>query len=502
MNQRYLVALDQGTTSSRAIVFTLEGHPVASAALPFPQHYPQPGWVEHEPSDILSTQIEALRSAVRQAGISPAEIAAIGITNQRETTLLWDRATGEPLHRAIVWQCRRTAGLVDRLLKEGLRDSIRWKTGLVPDAYFSGTKLQWLLDTLDLRARARRGELCFGTVDSYLCCHLVEGSPHVTDATNAARTMLFNLHTQAWDEDLLRAMDIPPQVLPEVRDTAGLIGYLKEDILGARIPVAALAGDQHAALFGQGCFQKGQVKNTYGTGCFMLMNMGDSFKLSQNGLLTTLAWRLKGKPCYALEGSVFVAGAAIQWLRDELKIIDSSGDSERLALSVPTSNECYLVPAFTGLGAPYWDMYARGTLVGMTRGTSAAHIARAALESIAYQSADLLSAMVKDAGCRPELLQVDGGASANAFLMQFQADIMDLPIVRPAVMETTALGAAMLAGLGVGIFPSIEATAGSLHVDARFLPRMSALDREGALRGWQHAVDTALYWAKGGHNKG
>ncbi len=497
MHQPYLVALDQGTTSSRAIVFTQQGHPVAAAALPFAQHYPQPGWVEHEPQDILATQIEALRAAVRQACIKPEEIAAIGITNQRETTLLWDRQTGEPLHRAIVWQCRRTAPLVDRLVQMGLKDSIRQKTGLIPDAYFSGTKLQWLLDHLDARERARRGELCFGTVDSYLCWHLVQGSPHVTDATNAARTMLFNLHSQDWDAELLSAMDIPAALLPRVIDSAAPVGLLREDILGAAIPVTALAGDQHAALFVQACFTKGSVKNTYGTGCFMLMNMGEDFKLSDNGLLTTLAWRLKGRPYYALEGSVFVAGAAIQWLRDELKIIDSSADSERLARSVPTSGECYLVPAFTGLGAPYWDMYARGTLVGMSRGTGAAHIARAALESIAYQSADLLAAMSRDAGCRPEHLRVDGGASANGFLMQFQADIMDLPILRPAVMETTALGAAMLAGMGAGLFSTPQETARSVQIQQRFEPAMAAADRDQALSGWARAVDSARYWARG-----
>ncbi len=495
MNQRYLVALDQGTTSSRAIVFTLEGHPVASSALPFPQHYPQPGWVEHEPGDILSSQIEALRSAVRQAGIDAGEIAAIGITNQRETTLLWDKATGEPVHNAIVWQCRRTAELVDRLRRAGAQDTIRQKTGLVPDAYFSGTKLQWLLDKPGLREKAEQGRLCFGTVDSFLVYHLVQGSPHVTDATNAGRTMLFNLHTQDWDQDLLDMMDIPRAVLPRVLDTAGLVGLLREDILGAPVPVAALAGDQHAALFGQACFDKGSVKNTYGTGCFMLMNMGPDFCLSRHGLLTTMAWRLNGKPCYALEGSVFVAGAAIQWLRDELKLVASAAESEALARSVPDTGGVYLVPAFTGLGAPYWDMYARGTLLGLTRGSSAAHIARAALEAIAFESNDLLAAMAMDAGASPAALRVDGGATANSLLMQMQADISCITIQRPRVLETTALGAAMLAGIGVGLFKTLQETQSAWRADREFVPRMDEAARGQALHGWHRAVDTARYWA-------
>ncbi len=496
MNKRYLIALDQGTTSSRAVVFTPEGAVVSSAALEFKQYYPKPGWVEHDPDDILSTQVESLRAAVRKAGIHPREVAAIGITNQRETTLLWDRKTGRPVHRAIVWQCRRTADHVEKLKKAGLSDSIREKTGLVPDAYFSGTKLQWLLDHLDLRARARLGELCFGTVDSYLAWHLVGGHPHVTDATNASRTMLFNLKTQQWDDDLLAMMDIPRELLPQVVDTSRIVGMLDEDILGTPIPVASLVGDQHAALFGQACLTPGMAKNTYGTGCFMLMNIGHDFRLSDAGLLTTMAWRLNGEVTYAFEGSVFVAGAAIQWLRDELGFIASSAESEQVARSVPTSGDCYLVPAFTGLGAPYWDMYARGTLVGMTRGTSRAHIVRAALESIAYQSGDLLTAMVKDAGQTPPVLRVDGGASANSFLMQFQADIMNLPIARPAVLETTALGAAMLAGLAVGVYEEVGETVRGWHAEQQFIPRMTQEDRDEALRGWHRAVDAARYWAK------
>ncbi|NLD83757.1 MAG: glycerol kinase GlpK [Clostridiales bacterium] len=496
MNKRYLVALDQGTTSSRAVVFTLEGHMVASAAQEFPQHYPHPGWVEHDPADILSTQIESLRAAVRKAEIDPEEIAAIGITNQRETTFVWERETGACLYNAIVWQCRRTAPIVDQMTAMGWTPAIREKTGLVPDAYFSGTKLQWLLDKLDLRERARQGELCFGTVDSYLAWHLVGGHPHVTDATNAGRTMLFNLKTQQWDDELLHMMDIPRALLPQVVDTSRIVGMLDEDILGTPIPVASLVGDQHAALFGQACLSPGMAKNTYGTGCFMLMNIGSAFRLSDAGLLTTMAWRLNGQVTYAFEGSVFVGGAAIQWLRDELGLISTSAESEAVARSVSTSGDCYLVPAFTGLGAPYWDMYARGTLVGMTRGTSRAHIVRAALESIAYQSGDLLAAMVKDAGQKPSVLRVDGGASANSFLMQFQADIMDLPIARPAVLETTALGAAMLAGLAVGVYEDVGQTARGWHAEQQFTPGMDEADRAQALKGWQRAVDTARYWAK------
>ncbi len=496
MNKRYLVALDQGTTSSRAVVFTLEGHMIATAALEFLQHYPHPGWVEHDPADILSTQIEALRAAVRKAEISPAEIAAIGITNQRETTFVWDRVTGECLHNAIVWQCRRTAPMVDKLIKDGHGDLIRQKTGLVPDAYFSGTKLKWLLDELNLRERAKKGEICFGTADSFLAWHLVEGHPHVTDATNAGRTMLFNLHTQDWDEELLRILDIPREMLPHVVDTAQVIGVLREDLLGERIPVAALAGDQQASLFGQACFEKGMVKNTYGTGCFMLMNAGEEFRLSQSGLLTTMAWRLNGKPTYAFEGSVFIGGAAIQWLRDEMKLISTAAESEAVAASVPDTGGVYLVPAFTGLGAPYWNMYTRGTLVGMTRGTGRAHIVRAALESIAYQSRDLYAAMARDCGMDGKALRVDGGATANGLLMQFQADLLNVPVQRPAVLETTALGAALLAGLAAGIYRDLPETARGWHVARQFDPKMKEEKREKLLNGWRRAVDGALHWAE------
>ncbi len=496
MNKRYLVALDQGTTSSRAVVFTLEGHMITAAAQEFPQHYPHPGWVEHDPADILSTQIEALRTAVRKAEIDPKEIAAIGITNQRETTFLWDRETGACLYNAIVWQCRRTAPIIEQLMADGYGDVIRQKTGLVPDAYFAGSKIKWLLDELNLRERAKKGEICFGTVDSYLAWHLVEGHPHVTDATNAGRTMLFNLHTQEWDDELLSILDIPREILPEVVDTAHVVGMLREDLLGERIPVASLVGDQHAALFGQACFKEGDVKNTYGTGCFMLMNAGHEFRLSQCGLLTTMAWRLNGVPTFAFEGSVFMGGATIQWLRDEMHMISSAAESEPVAATVSDTGGVYLVPAFTGLGAPYWNMYTRGTLVGMTRGTGRAHIVRAALESIAYQSRDLFSAMAQDCGQESAALRVDGGASANKLLMQFQADLLGVPVQRPAVLETTALGAALLAGLGVGIYKDLKETASGWHVADSFKPQMDEKRREELLIGWHRAVDGALHWAE------
>lgn len=496
MAKRYLVALDQGTTSSRAVVFEESGRVLAAHGMEFPQIYPKPGWVEHDPKDILQTQIEALRTAVKLSGIAVEEIAAIGITNQRETTLVWDKHTGECVFNAIVWQCRRTAPYVERLKAAGKADLIRQKTGLVPDAYFSGTKLAWLLDNLGLHKRAEAGELCFGTVDSFLCWNLVEGRPHVTDATNASRTMLFNLHTQQWDDELLQLLDIPPQILPTVVDSAQVVGMLDTSILGRPIPVAALAGDQHASLFGQACHEAGMVKNTYGTGCFMLMNTGEKPVASNHGLLTTMAWRIGGKPCYALEGSVFMGGAAIQWLRDELKLIASSAESESLAKSIADTGGVYLVPAFTGLGAPWWDMYSRGTMVGLTRGSGRAHIVRAALEAIAYQSDDLLTAMTADCGFLPKQMQVDGGASANSFLMQFQADIMNIPVVRPKVMETTALGAALLAGLAVGLYGSVAETAKAWQHDLQYNPQMSIALREEAKKGWHKAVERSLHWAE------
>ncbi len=496
MDKRYLVALDQGTTSSRAVVFEESGRVMAAHGIEFPQIYPKPGWVEHDPRSILESQTEALRMAVKLSGVAVEDIAAIGITNQRETTLVWDRQTGECVHNAIVWQCRRTAPYVERLKAAGKEEWIKERTGLVPDAYFSGTKLAWILDTLNLRKRAEAGELCFGTVDSFLCWHLVQGRPHVTDATNASRTMLFNLHTQAWDKSLLDMLDIPESVLPAVVDSAQVIGMLDTSILGRPIPVAAMAGDQHASLFGQACHNAGMVKNTYGTGCFMLMHTGETPIASKHGLLTTMAWRIGGRPYYALEGSVFMGGAAIQWLRDELKMIASAAESESLAKSVGDTGGVYLVPAFTGLGAPWWDMYSRGAIVGLTRGSGRAHIVRAALEAIAYQSADLLTAMAADCGFSPRQMQVDGGASANGFLMQFQADIMNIPVVRPAVMETTALGAALLAGLAVGIYNSVEETAKAWRRDLQFEPQMGKMQREDNLKGWHKAVNRALNWAE------
>ena len=494
---RILVALDQGTTSSRAIVFDEAGRTLASHAIEFKQHYPQPGWVEHDPDDILGTQVEALQKAVKMSKADVRDIAAIGITNQRETTLLWEKDTGRCVHNAIVWQCRRTAPYVEKLVREGHGETIRKKTGLVPDAYFSGTKLAWLLDTLNLRERAEKGELCFGTVDSFLAWHLVEGRPHVTDATNAGRTMLFNLHTQEWDDELLGMLNIPRAVLPQVVDTAQVIGNLRPEILGRPIPVAAMAGDQHASLFGQACFEPGMVKNTYGTGCFMLMNTGEVPVESQNGLLTTMAWRLGGKPTFALEGSVFMGGATVQWLRDEMKLIKTAAESEQIAESVPDTAGVFLVPAFTGLGAPYWDMYSRGTIVGMTRGTGRAHIVRAALEAICYQSCDLFRAMVADRGHHaPRHMNVDGGASANGFMMQFQADILGVPVVRPVVLETTALGAALLAGIGAGVYAGKEEAAAMVHPDLTFHPRMADRDRDLALYGWHRAVERSRGWVE------
>ncbi len=493
---KVLVALDQGTTSSRAVVFDVSGRMLAAHGVEFPQIYPKPGWVEHHPQDILNSQITALKEAVKKSGVDVADIAAIGITNQRETTLLWDRETGVCVHNAIVWQCRRTAHDVDKLVEQGWSPVIREKTGLVPDAYFSGTKLAWLLKRLNLHDRAERGELCFGTVDSFLAWHLVQGHPHVTDATNAGRTMLFNLATQDWDDELLRLMDIPKACLPQVVDSSQVIGMLDESILGRAIPVAAMAGDQHASLFGQACLQPGMVKNTYGTGCFMLMNTGDKLITSESGLLSTMAWRIGGKPTYALEGSVFMGGATIQWLRDEMKMLTTAAESEEVARSVQDTGGVYLVPAFTGLGAPWWDQYSRGTLVGMTRGTGRAHVVRAALEAIAYQSADLMQAMARDCGFVPTRLQVDGGASVNAFLMQFQADIMDVPVVRPVVMETTALGAALLAGLAVGVYANAEETAKAWQQEALFQPGMDEYTRKNLLDGWHKAVGRARDWAE------
>ena len=491
---KYIVALDQGTTSSRAVIFDANGEMVASHGMEFRQIYPKPGWVEHDPQDILDSQMQSLKTAVERSGIHVQDIQAIGITNQRETTLLWERATGKPLCNAIVWQCRRTAPLVERLKKDGLGNTVRDRTGLVPDAYFSGTKLQWMLDAIpNARERAARGELCFGTVDSFLVYHLTGGKVHVTDATNAARTMMYNIFEQKWDELLLRAMNIPEQLLPQVVDSSQVVGMLDKSILGREIPIASLAGDQHAALFGQGCFAPGMCKNTYGTGCFVLMNTGSHPVKSQHNLITTIGWRIDGQPRYALEGSVFVGGAVVQWLRDEMKLVDSASQTEQVALSVRDNGGVYLVPAFTGLGAPHWDMYRRGTIVGLTRGTGRAHIVRAALESIAYQSADVLEAMAGDSGMRSAGLRVDGGASANNFLMQFQADILDMRVYRPKVTETTAMGAAMLAGRAVGLWNDAQLRT-LMQPDREFVPSMDDAQRMKLRRQWQRAIERSKGW--------
>ena len=491
---KYIIALDQGTTSSRAVIFDAHGRVAGSHGIEFRQIYPKPGWVEHDPRDILDSQITALKNAVFSSGISVDDIAAIGITNQRETTLLWDRKTGDTLGNAIVWQCRRTAPIVERLKKDGLSSVITNRTGLIPDAYFSGTKLEWLLSNIPgARERAEKGELCFGTVDSYLSFMLTSQKNHVTDMTNASRTMLYNIFEKKWDEELLRMMDIPASVLPTVVDSSGIVGTLDKSILGREIPVAALAGDQHAALFGQGCFTPGDCKNTYGTGCFVLMNTGRTPVRSPSGLLTTVGWSIDSNVTYALEGSVFVAGAVVQWLRDELGIIKSASETGPLASSVADTAGVYFVPAFTGLGAPHWDMYSRGTIVGLTRGSGKAHIVRAALEAIAYQSADVVRAMQTDSGISMPVMRVDGGASANDFLMQFQADILAANVVRPAIIESTALGAAMLAGRAVGVWT--DAQLAKLQSASReFKPIMDGAQRERLTRQWHRAVSRASGW--------
>ena len=491
---RYVIALDQGTTSSRAVIFDENAQVVAMKSFEFEQIYPQPGWVEHDPASILNTQIDALREAVAMSGISIADIAAIGITNQRETTVIWDKLTGQPLYNAIVWQCRRTAPIVKHLCDAGMEEYIRETTGLVPDAYFSGTKLGWLLNKLDLHDRAQKGEICFGTIDTFLAWNLVTGHPHVTDATNASRTMLYNIHKGCWDDKLLESLGIPKEILPKVVDSSGVIGMLDPDILGRPIPVAALAGDQHCSLFGQCCFEPGMMKNTYGTGCFLLMNTGDEPAKSKNGLVTTIAWQLDGKVTYALEGSVFIGGASVQWLRDEMKLVKRASETESIAKSIPDNGGVYLVPAFTGLGAPYWDMYSRGTIVGLTRGTGAAHIVRATLESIAYQSADLVNAMATDCGRKPLELRVDGGASANQFLMQYQSDVLGCNVVRPETIETTALGAAMLAGLAVGVWKDLDELRSIWKKDISFVPQMTEEKRTKTLAGWHKAVSRSMKW--------
>lgn len=492
---KYMLALDSGTTSNRAILFNKNSEIVAVAQKEFEQIYPNPGWVEHDPLEIWATQSGVALEVMSKAGVKPEDIAGIGITNQRETTILWDRETGEPVYNAIVWQCRRTANYADILeAREGLAEYTQENTGLLLDPYFSATKMAWILDNVPgVRERAEKGEICFGTVDSWLVWKLTDGKVHVTDYSNASRTMLFNIKTLQWDERMLKELDIPKSVLPEVKPSSFIYGYTTH--FGGNIPIAGMAGDQQCALFGQACFNPGDAKNTYGTGAFLLMNTGKEKALSTNGLLSTIAWGLKeGEVDYALEGSIFVAGAAIQWLRDEMRLIDTSPDSEHFAKKVPDTNDCYVVPAFTGLGAPYWDPYARGVITGLTRGVNKNHVIRATLESLAYQTKDVLDAMEKDSGVKLSSLKVDGGASANNFLMQFQADILGVPVERPVVVETTALGAAYLAGLAVGFWESLEDVAKAWKVERTFEPMMEPRTRAKLYAGWQKAVERANGW--------
>ena len=484
---KYVLALDQGTTSSRAIVFDRYGITCASAAQEFTQYYPQPGWVEHDPEEIWRSQLSVAQKALAEADARPEDVAAIGITNQRETVVLWDRETGRPLSRAIVWQCRRTAARCEQIRRVGFDQVLREKTGLETDAYFSGTKIAWLLDNIPgARERAERGELACGTIDTWLIWKMTGGRTHATDVSNASRTLLFNIHTLTWDAEILRYFRIPASLLAEVHSSSGILG--ETALFGGSIPLAGVAGDQQASLFGHQCFRPGDVKNTYGTGCFLLMNTGPAVPRSKSGLLSTVGWRRNGATTYALEGSVFIAGAALQWLRDELQVIQCAAESETMALAVPDTGGVYFVPAFVGLGAPYWDPYARGILVGLTRGTTRAHIARAALEAIAYQSRDVLDTMTDEADLRIEALRIDGGASANDFLCQFQADVLNADVLRPAVIETTGLGAAYLAGVGAGIWKTTE-LAGRWKLERRFTPTMTASAREEGYAGWRHAVE-------------
>lgn len=489
---KYIMALDLGTTSCRCIIFDKNGRICSAAQKEFTQYFPQPGWVEHDAEEIWATQTGLMYEAMSKIDITINEIAGIGITNQRETTVLWDKETGRPVHKAIVWQCRRTAGYCDELKKLGMAEFFRSKTGLVLDAYFSATKLRWLLDNvIGARERAEKGKLLFGTVDSWIIWKLTGGKVHVTDYSNASRTMLFNIHTLKWDEEILRVLKIPQQILPEVKPSSHVYGYTDSKLFGREVPIAGAGGDQQCALFGQTCFGRGEVKNTYGTGGFMLMNTGTAPVNSHNGLVTTIAWGVDDKVEYALEGSIFVAGAAVQWLRDELGLIRDAAESEVLAKSVPDANGCYVVPAFVGLGAPYWDQYARGAIVGLTRGVNRNHIVRATLESIAYQVNDVLMAMQEDSGMPITSLRVDGGACDNDFLMQFQADILNTSVVRPYCIETTAMGAAYLAGLAVGYWRSKEEILANHVIAAEFKPQMGQAKRESLLQGWHNAVKAA-----------
>ncbi|WP_195198545.1 glycerol kinase GlpK [Faecalispora jeddahensis] len=494
---KYLIALDQGTTSSRCIIFDKQGNIINVAQKEFTQIFPHPGWVEHDPMEIWSSQLAVLTEAKARCNVDVSDIAAIGITNQRETTIVWDRHTGQPVYNAIVWQCRRTAEYCDQLKAKGLEKSIKEKTGLIVDAYFSGTKVRWILENVEgARERAEKGDLLFGTVDSWLIWKLTKGKCHVTDYTNASRTMLFNIHTLEWDDEILKEMGIPKSMLPEVKPSSYVYGDVDAEFLGGEIPIAGIAGDQQAALFGQCCFESGLVKNTYGTGCFILMNTGEKAVDSKNGLLTTIAWGLDGKVEYALEGSVFVAGAAIQWLRDGLRMIDNAAFTETYANKVPDSAGVYVVPAFVGLGAPYWDQYARGIIVGLTRGVEKEHFVRATVESLAYQSYDVMKAMEADAGVVLKELHVDGGASANNFLMQFQSDILGIDVLRPKVIESTALGAVYLAGLAVGYYKDKEDIRQNVALDRTFRPKMEESTRHELVGGWKEAVKRSFGWAK------
>ncbi|HYK91004.1 MAG TPA: glycerol kinase GlpK [Acidobacteriota bacterium] len=492
--KKYILALDQGTSSSKAFLFDNSGQVLSRSCRDFRQIYPQPGWVEHSPEEIWQSQMSAATEAISLAGVKVEEISAIGITNQRETTILWDKTTGKPVFNAIVWQCRRTADRCARLKRDGFDKVIKERTGLVTDAYFSGTKVEWILDQIPgCRARAERGEILFGTVDSWLVYNLTRGRVHTTDYSNASRTLLFDIHRRCWDDEILKQLRIPAQILPAVSPSSQTVGETDASLFGARIPISGIAGDQQAALFGQTCFRAGQAKNTYGTGCFMLLNTGRQAVASRD-LLTTIAWALDGQIDYALEGSVFIAGAAVQWLRDELGLIGSSGEIEALAASVPDTGGVYFVPAFVGLGAPYWDAYARGTIVGLTRGSGRAHLARATLEAIAYQTRDVLEAMKRDSSVTLEVLGVDGGAAVNDLLCQFQADILGVPVERPAVAETTALGAAYLAGLATGFWKSREEIERNHKVEKRYLPSMSSAQKDRLYRGWSRALERSREW--------
>ena len=494
---KYIMALDAGTTSNRCILFNEKGEMCSVAQKEFTQYFPKPGWVEHDANEIWSSQLGVAVEAMAKLGIGADDIAAIGITNQRETTIVWDKNTGEPVYNSIVWQCSRTSEYCDSLKEKGLTDKFREKTGLIIDAYFSGTKLKWILDNVDgVRERAEKGELLFGTVETWLIWKLTKGKAHVTDYSNASRTLLFNIKDLTWDKEILEELNIPESMLPEPKPSSCVYGYSDASFFGKEIPIAGAAGDQQAALFGQTCFNPGEAKNTYGTGCFMLMNTGETPVYSQNGLVTTIAWGLDGKVNYALEGSIFVAGASIQWLRDELRIIESAADSEYMAKKVKDTNGCYVVPAFTGLGAPYWDQYARGTIVGLSRGVNKYHIIRATLESIGYQVNDVLHAMKADSGIDLAALKVDGGASANDFLMQFQSDIINAPVKRPSCVETTAMGAAYLAGLAVGYWNSKEDVIKNWAIDKVFSPIMGEDERERKIKGWNKAVKYSFGWAK------